>query len=62
MTDFNDDYDADEMASFADDERSAAREEAARDAHEDPRERHGIGVCATGRCVEPCGMDGGCSR
>jgi len=26
------------------------------------RERHGIGVCVTGVCSEPCGMDGGCAR
>lgn len=27
-----------------------------------PEERHGIGVCRTGRCDEPCGLDGGCRR
>ena len=26
------------------------------------RERYGIGVCVTGVCSEPCGMDGGCAR
>jgi hypothetical protein len=27
-----------------------------------PGERFGHGVCATGRCVEPCGPNGGCMR
>lgn len=26
------------------------------------RERHGLGVCATGTCIEPCGPSGGCIR
>lgn len=27
-----------------------------------PGERFGFGVCATGRCDEPCGPNGGCMR
>jgi hypothetical protein len=45
--------------------------ERAMNEHEDRREefeeassgeRFGFGVCATGRCVEPCGENGGCAR
>ena len=25
-------------------------------------ERYGAGICATGRCIEPCGSNGGCAR
>jgi hypothetical protein len=56
--DFNDDFYADDVADAIDDARKEARE----DAYVDPKERFGIGVCVTGNCVEPCGMDGGCSR
>ncbi len=28
----------------------------------DGTERYGAGVCVTGTCVEPCGLNGGCSR
>ncbi|WP_297775089.1 hypothetical protein [Mycobacterium sp.] len=34
----------------------------ARDPGDDPRERHGAGVCMRGTCIEPCGPNGGCIR
>lgn len=37
-------------------------EDARRDELDEHDERFGIGSCRTGRCDEPCGENGGCSR